>query len=90
MATTCEINNKTPQIQYPSMWQYRIIVEKNIDINGVAQDILKGKEHKLSLSNESKKGKYLSYNLQTLVANEDERKALFDLFKTHKMTKFVL
>lgn len=90
MATTCDINNKTPKIDYPSYWEYKVIIEKNKDIKRIVQEVFKGKEHTLKESKSSKEGKYLSYNIQTLVANEDERKIYFDLLKSHKMIKFVL
>lgn len=90
MATTCEINNKTPKINYPCNWEYKIIAQKNEDILKAVQDILKGKEYKLENSNKSKTGKYVSYNLQTLVANEDERKVYFEALKSQKNIKFVL
>lgn len=90
MATTCDINNKTPKISYPTHWQYKLIIQKKDDIKTIADTVLAGKEYTLEPSKKSKKGTYSSFDLQTLVTSEDERKALFDKFKAHPSIKFVL
>ncbi len=89
MATTCDINGKKPIIDYPCEWKYKLILEK-ADAKAIAKEVLGKKEFKCESSRDSKGGKYTSYNLTTLVINENERLAIFEALKAHKDTKFVL
>lgn len=90
MAIICDLNGKKPEISYPSEWEYKIIITKNLDVKKIIEDILKGKEYSLKASKTSKEGKYESYSVKTLVTNEDEREEFFSSFKSHENVKYVL
>lgn len=90
MASTCEINGQKAKIEYPSEWEYKVIILKDADIKEIVKDILLEKEYKLAQSNTSKGGKYKSYNLTTLVNSDDERGAIFEALKQDDRVKYVL
>ncbi len=78
------------EIEYPCLWSYKIIAGSKETIESVVENVCKGKEYELTHSNSSKKGKYISMNMKTLVTSEDERTAIFDAIKTHEEIKMVL
>ncbi len=90
MATTCDINGKKPEISYPCDWSYKLIVLKGEDIKTLLKELMGGEKYTLKLSNESKGGKYESYNLSLRVNSEEQRESYFKTFKKHKQIKFVL
>ena len=92
MATICDLNlgDKTPNIDYPCEWEYKVIVPTGYDINIPLKDVLKGKEYKVALSHTSKQGTYNSYTTKVLVHSQDERQAIFEALKTHSNVKYVL
>lgn len=92
MATICDLNlgDKTPEIDYPCEWEYKVIIPAGEDINTPLKDVLKGKEYKVAQSKASKKGTYTSYNAKILVHNQDERQSIFEELKAHKNVKYVL
>lgn len=78
------------KLEYPCDWEYKVILEARHNIEKIAEELLDEREHKISKSQNSKEGKYSSYKLKTLVHNDDDRKAIFDILKQHKSIKFVL
>lgn len=90
MATTCDINGQKPEITYPCEWEYKLIVLQSTDINKIIKTIINDKPYNVSLSNESKSGKYESFNLALEVQSEKQREEFFTKFKQHKDIKYVL
>ncbi|WP_300701929.1 DUF493 domain-containing protein [uncultured Campylobacter sp.] len=87
MVNLNELKQK-PIINYPSFWEYKIILEQDENAKAIVKKILLQREFKLSESNNSKNGKYKSYLLKILVDSESDRLAIFELLKKH--SKFVL
>lgn len=83
-------NTKELKLDFPAKWQYKIIMQKEHDAKKIAKDILKGKEHKITKSQNSSKGNYASHTLEVLIDDHKERKAIFEDLKKHKDIKFVL
>ncbi len=83
-------NTKELELNFPTKWQYKIIIQKEHDAKKVTKDILKDKEHKITKSQNSSKGKYTSHTLEVLINDHEERKAIFEDLKKHKDIKFVL
>jgi uncharacterized protein len=81
---------KTSVIEYPCQWQYKIIGPDEEEIKKNILEIVKEKEHKISYSNNSKGGKYYSYNLELSVASQEERDNLYLELKNNKAVKLVL
>ncbi|MCF6172624.1 MAG: DUF493 domain-containing protein [Campylobacteraceae bacterium] len=83
-------NTKELKLEYPANWKYKIILEKQHDVQKIAKEILNEKEHTIKKSQNSSSGKYSSHSLETLVQSDSERKSIFEALKQHKQIKFVL
>jgi putative lipoic acid-binding regulatory protein len=84
------LDDKQLQIDYPLDWGYKIIGKKDEDMLLAIQEICDGRVYKYNKANKSSKGKFLSFHLQVLVHNDDDRNVLFDNFKNHKNIHFVI
>lgn len=77
-------------IEYPCSWQYKLITEHEEHTKDAILDVINDRFHKLTHSNSSKSGKYVSMNLELLVHNEDDRNFIFEALKQHQKIKMVL
>jgi len=77
-------------IEYPCNWCYKVIASEQAALEQAIKDVIAERDHKLSASNSSKTGKYISMNLDLLVHNEDDRTFIFDALKRHQDIKMVL
>lgn len=84
------VHTKELKLEYPCKWTYKCITEHGNVIEQIVAGVLDTREHTIQKSQESKKGKYCSYSVEVLVHNDDDRKSIFESFKTHKAIKFVL
>jgi len=88
-----EIINDSKQkleLEYPINWTYKLIALDKAIIQKVIQEVILEREHKLTHSNSSKTGKFVSMNLDLLVHNEDDRNFIFQALKQHQDIKMVL
>lgn len=85
MATICEFN-KTPSIEYPLFWSYRVIGDT--DIKDDIKKAVGNKKHKINFSKFSSGGKYMSFEVSVFVKDEKERLEIFKALKG--IAKFVL
>jgi putative lipoic acid-binding regulatory protein len=83
-------SEKKVEITYPCEWKYKVIGEKKEKIEDAVQSIMGERPHTLNFSKTSNKGNYHSYELRTLVHNEDDRTELFRQLKEHDDLKMVL
>jgi putative lipoic acid-binding regulatory protein len=92
VATTCDLNlaNKEVAIDYPCHWEYKVVVNANVNIKTPLQEVFETREFSVNVSNKSTKGTYTSYNATVLVTSHEERKNLFDALKAHPSIKYVL
>ena len=78
------------ELTYPCSWSYKLIGYEKKAIQQAIHDVILEREHDLSHSNASKKGKYVSMNLDLVIQNEDERNFIFEALKAHQNIKMVL
>ena len=78
------------ELQYPCNWCYKVIASEKEALQKAVKDVIDEREHKLSSSNSSKTGKYISMNLDMLVHNEEDRQFIYDALKKHQDIKMVL
>ena len=78
------------ELEYPCNWKYKIITEHKDHTQEAVLDVINDRFHKLTHSNESKGGKYVSMNLELLVQNEEDRNFIFEALKAHQKVKMVL
>ncbi len=90
-------------IEYPCNWCYKVIASEQAALQKAIHDVIEEREqkvngkaretslgYKLTSSNKSKTGKYISMNLDLLVHNEEDRTFIFDALKKHQDIKMVL
>jgi putative lipoic acid-binding regulatory protein len=87
---TTQGNQKKVKINYPTTWKYKLIAKKQEHIEDVVNGTITEKKYKLSVSNSSKGGKFISMSLEVQVVSEEERLHLFKQFETHQDIKYVL
>lgn len=85
METTPEL-----QLDYPCHWEYKLVLSSEHNVTTIVQEVLEERIHEIRKSQNSTKGNYASYTLRILVHNAEDRKALFQMLKSHQHIKFVL
>jgi putative lipoic acid-binding regulatory protein len=84
------LNDKTLELTFPCDWQYRVVGRSKDGIEEAANKIFGGKEYKLAPSKASSSGKFVSFNIDTLVFSHDERLALHEALKKEPAILYVL
>ena len=79
-----------PQINYPCMWQYKIIGESATVITQLVADLIHEKDYTLARSNVSSDGRYVSMSLELKVHTEERRLELYRLLAEDPTVKVVL
>jgi len=79
-----------PSIDYPTWWTYTVIGQDRDKLEQAIADVVAERGHKVSLSNTSSKGRYISLSLQLVVLNESERRQIFDGLRSRPGVRFVL
>ncbi|MCR6577615.1 HP0495 family protein [Campylobacter insulaenigrae] len=87
MVNICDLK-KEPIINYPTFWDYKVVVEADVDILKIFNNIFNEREFTYKPSNTSKEGKYKSYFLSVYVDSNTDRLNIFNQLKNQ--TKFVL
>ena len=85
-----KLEGKKLELEYPCNWCYKVIATEREALERAVKEVIAEREHKLSPSNSSKSGKYISMNLDLLVHNEDDRTFIYDALKRHQNIKMVL
>jgi len=83
-------SDKKVEIKYPCEWKYKVIGEEKKEIEDAVKSVMGERPHTLKFSKTSNKGSYHSYELCTLVHNEDDRTEIFRQLKKHDDLKMVL
>ncbi len=78
------------ELNYPCAWEYKLITHSEEEALKGVKDVILEREFKLTASKVSKKGKYLSFTLEIIVHNEDDRVTIYELFGKHESIKMVL
>ncbi len=77
-------------LRYPCVWGYRIIAASEGAVRKAVAAIVGEAEHSLTASNTSKTGRYLSFNLELTVHDEDHRKSILAALQNVQEIKYVL
>ncbi len=77
-------------VKYPCQWSFRIIGTETELIRCAVEDYMKEASFKLSASNKSSSGKYVSLNLETIVLDEKSRNKIYIDLKNMACVKMVL
>lgn len=85
-----DLSKEELKLDYPCNWNYKLVVNHDTNINDVMKEILSEREHKVTHSKSSSKGKFKSYSLDLLVHNDDDRKELYALLGDHEAIKMIV
>ena len=85
-----KLADKKLELDYPCSWCYKVIASEQQALQSAIKDVIDEREHKLTESNTSKSGKFISMNLDMLVHSEDDRQFIYDALKKHQDIKMVL
>jgi len=78
------------ELEYPCNWCYKIVLLKDSNAKHIAKDILEDREHKVTNSKTSSKGKFKSYNIDLTIHSDEDRTSLHKKFSDHKDIKMVV
>ena len=84
------LNGCKPNIDYPCLWQYRLIGEDRSAILAAIHATVDVNRCVIAEGNTSSGGRYLSLNLEITVGNEAERLRLYQVFSDHPAIRVVL
>lgn len=90
VANIDDIKSREIILKYPTEWEYKVVVEKNINIKDILDPILKDRIYKLKPSKTSKEGNYNSYSVSVVVHNDEDRVFLYETIKAQDSVKIVL
>ncbi len=78
------------ELNYPCTWKYKLIVKSDALIKNIISDTIDNREHNMELSNQSSKGKFISYLVELKVKDEADRLNLHKIFSEHKDIKMIV
>lgn len=84
------LEDKKLELTYPTNWKYKIITSSHDDALLALEEVFGSREYKYNKSNNSKSGKFISFNIELLVHSDDDRVGLYTLLNQHKRIKYVL
>ena len=79
-----------PQINYPCVWQYKVIVTDVAPVRSVISEHLGDAPYSLSESKRSSGGKYISLNLELTVHSDYHRLRLYEVLSAHPAVRVIL
>lgn len=83
-----EFGDRRPDIEYPCLWEYRVIGSDREEMIQAIRQIVGNRSHKLVDGN--RKGRWLSLSLELRVHDETERNDLYVSLKEIEGVKMVL
>lgn len=81
---------RRPEIEYPTTWGYHVIGADEARLRDAVARVLGDRDYTFSLSNQSSRGKYLSFHVELVVRDEEERIELFAALRDHPDIVIVL
>ncbi|MGK0256138.1 MAG: putative lipoic acid-binding regulatory protein [Arcobacteraceae bacterium] len=85
-----DLNQHKLELDYPCNWSYKIVIRYEQDIKLIINEVLDERLHVINPSKTSRQGKFKSFNLDLVVHNEEDRKALYQLLGDHEHIKMVV
>ena len=75
--------DETLKLEYPCQWVYKIIGKCEDCVKKAVDEIYGEKKYTISVSNNSRNGKYCSFNLELTVKSEEERNTIYTKLKNN-------
>ncbi len=77
-------------VEYPCTWSFRLIGSDADQIRKSVEEYMRDSTYTLVASNTSSSGKYVSLNLETVVADESARNKIYEDLKKLPSLKMIL
>ncbi|MCF6150137.1 MAG: DUF493 domain-containing protein [Candidatus Kuenenia sp.] len=77
-------------IHYPCEWLYKVIGCDKESVHDAVAESIPDRTYNIVASNESKTGKYLSFNVTVMVYDETCRNTIYKKLRSHNDIKIVL
>ena len=81
---------KSPILDYPCSWVYKVIGSDREAIGCAVNEILQDRSCSLTPSRSSRTGKYHCMDLEVMVHSDEDRTTIYALLKKHPVVKIVL
>lgn len=85
-----DLSKEKLELNYPCNWKYKLVTLSKEDAEQGVKEVITQREFTLESSKASSKGKFVSFNLEILVHNDDDRVSIYELLRQHKLIKMVL
>jgi putative lipoic acid-binding regulatory protein len=82
--------DEKPKIEYPTGWGFKLIGRDREKLLSAIREVMGEKEHLCSFGNESRNGKFCSYNASCTVESQEERDRIFKAFQDHDDVEMVI
>ncbi len=90
MAENQDDQSRKLAIEYPCDWAYKVIAtDGDLSAEQISEALLE-KKHTVALSNRSREGKYVSFNIETNVKDEAERMEILQILQTLPAVKMII
>ena len=85
-----DFTNIKLQLTYPCLWTYKVIGAGEEVLRLAIAETLPEQDYSVTLSNESRTGKYCCLNVQITVASDEERTHMYDALRRHPLIRIIL
>ena len=85
-----DLRNEKLELDYPCTWTYKVIGAGQEVLRLAIDEIVHDREFSLTLSNESRTGKYCCLNLQMTVDSDTSRRQIYDALRSHPLIRLIL
>ena len=84
------LRNEKLELEYPCKWTYKVIGAGQEALRIAIAEIVYDREFSVTLSNESRTGKYCCLNLQMTVDSDEYRTQTYDALRSHPLIRLIL
>lgn len=85
-----DLNNHKLELEYPCQWEYKVVIKSEHNINPITKEIFESREHIVSASKQSSKGKFCSFNIKLTVHSDEDRTGIYKKLQAHERIKMVV
>jgi len=78
------------ELEYPCEWQYKAIGKDKEKVEEAVEGIFQGHESIIQYSHGSRTGKFHSFSIDLVVANEEERLGFYEALKKNPQIMIVI
>jgi putative lipoic acid-binding regulatory protein len=85
-----DLSEEKLDLPYPCRWVYKIIGDGEEVLTTAATEILRSRDHTISLSRRSAGRNYCCLNVEVVVHDEQDRVSIYEALRRHPVVRLVL